>query len=690
MVFHYTVSPPSKGIWSNWKVKELSLPEDYSYRQPLRGVRLLETESHRQNLVVVLHGLDFHRPLPGQRVDCDRLNSFIKMLLLPTIETSNDPLANVLLIDYHNDLFVRGKTAEKLAAAVSAVIGDAHANAGSGIGYKTIILLGHSFGSLLARRVMVEAAESKEHWCKHATGLISLAGTNLGFKIDKVNSWKLRIFSAAAGITGLVAPWLVEALNSLGPGRLASYSWRNSPWVVDTRIKWLRLYEGEIKAANSIKIKTLSVIGTKDALVGQDDQEMVYQLGNYCCTRTIEGVRHEGFLDPAVNTESHAAQKTNKANLQSDMQFLLDPSAKKPDSWEEVTRVSRLHADAASDEEDRDRTVVFLIHGIRDNAEWQEDIDYNLRKIHNKQHMNSRLFKPKILISQIRYGYFSALQFLFPSERRRAIRSFSDEYLRTMARFPDLKQENIHVYAHSNGTFVFGEALRKYREIRVNRVLLGGSVLPPNFPWEEYVNSLPQDKYSKENNLPTGRQVMEIVNYAANKDWPTGLLCRGLGFIRLPLPKQPPLLGIGPGGTDGFKDLCNYKEQGKKGSVRGWNFFLDGDHGATLATGHQSPKGLATYLLGAKPGTSSKGYSFEDLNKSENPIHPLNRGITKSYPSPYHRIHGNLLAVAVLIVALYIFLLFLIGSPLIAPVGHYKILLNAIVVLLFMYILSRL
>lgn len=712
-------------IWTHWKSREIDIPKLGSNHQPLHRVRLLETRSdmYSNNLVVVLHGLDFNYPLPGEKVDCDHLNSFLEMLLISSEGNTTSGLADILLIDYHNHLFVHHKVAENLPQAVSKAVAQAYTPK-----YTNIVFIGHSFGSILARRVMVYAAEQTmasknkevDNWIKHATGLVSLAGTNLGFKIDKVNSWKLRILSSLAGITSLLFPGLVDALSSRGRlGRLGSYSWRNSSWVVDTRIKWLRLYEGTNKFkkgtdCDSSKIKNLSITGTMDALVGEDDQEMVYQLGELYCTRIINGIRHEGFLDPRIGKESDAVQaikinEDEKQKLKSDIQFILNLSIARPKEWEEVERVSSLHAATKQKDQGLEQTVVFLIHGIRDNAEWQENIDYNLRKIHldrfreeknankssNKETPASEA-KQNILISQIRYGYFSALQFLFPSQRRRAIRSFSDEYFRIIARFPDLKQENIHVYAHSNGTFVLGEALRKFSEIKVNRVLLGGSVLPPNFPWRNLVNDFPRDDKSKECNKPTGRQVMEIVNYAANHDAPTGLLCRGLGFLRLPFPGQPPWLGIGPGGTDGFKDLQNYNTPGRAGTVRGWNFFLDGDHGATLATGYDSPKGIATYLLGAKPAAPdplNKFYTFDDLNKTKNPDHPLkaggDRGSTRSYPSLYRNTLGNVIAGVVLAVALGLILL-LVLFPAISPgAGPFGIIIN-LLLLFFIYFLSRL
>jgi len=274
-------------------------------------------------------------------------------------------------------------------------------------------------------------------------------------------------------------------------------------------------------------------------------------------------------------------------------------------------------------------------------------------------------------VIHVKYGYFNALQFIFPSERARAIRSFSDDFYQLMARFPDLKQENIHVYAHSNGTFVFGEALRRYSEIRVNRVLIAGSVLPCSFDWKQLI------KHSSSRDHNNKAQIWQILNYAANKDWPTGLLCRGLGFIPgwrtgqkgLFSGKPAPLLGVGPGGTDGFKDFKNFPNSDKPTELLGWNFYLEGDHGASLRPGYDSASRIARYLIGFKPASDIRidhrntAYTSQDLN---NNIHPLSlnqdqvnqeghKNVNKNkaigqvpYPSLFRGLHGHLLAAALL------------------------------------------
>jgi pimeloyl-ACP methyl ester carboxylesterase len=667
--------------WYGWQEPEqLPPPKGYGDADglgghPIRKLRLLKSASEgpTKKLVVVLHGLEF--PF-DQKVNSECYQNLLRLLLRGEDKKG---LADLLLIDYPNDLTVKKSVADALAPAIGAAIEQVHRD------YETITLLGHSFGSLLARRALVDAAENNEEWCRKTLGMIVLAGTNLGFKYQKTSLLRVKALNCIATVSDKLAPWLADAIvYFLNWGRLLSYGWRNSEWVTDTRIKWFRLYEGNktfLKTKQQSEtesphqpqsvscFKTVYISATEDEFVGSDDLQMVYQLGDFYCEYKIEGARHADFLDKNGKSDTLVAKLLSKKEntdslnkVKGDIRCVLEGS--QPDgnsSFDRVKRVSELHRHDEVDQGSK-RTVVFLIHGIRDNAEWQEDIDYNLRDLHKAIPL---LPKDAVIhISQVRYGYFNALQFLFPSERKRAVRAFSDEYLRVLARFSDLPQENIHVYAHSNGTFVFGQALKKYSEIKVGRVLLGGSVLPPSFPWRKFVNCR-QSSCSTSNNNICNRQVMQLLNYAANADWPTGFLCRGLSYLP---GLDGPLLGVGPGGTDGFKDLRNFSHSGAKGMIGGWNFFLEGGHGATLQPEAGAPQKIAEYLLGYRKDGGLPAYSPEELDAGldpfqQDPQKPSETpSKTSSYRSPFRGLIGNTLS-AVALVAFFEILLFLLGLP---------------------------
>lgn len=660
----------SNQCWTGWKepinLPLPSLPAHHTLH-PLRKLTWLRSEKSDGNLVVFLPGLHFW----GRGVRGSSYRRFLHAALGSAALGSKDNgkgfSPDLLLIDYDNSLWVHKKKARWLPNAISDAIAyastyimntNAHcpsdadqATQGSNEKKKApkILLMGHSFGSLLARRAWVTAAETASHgvraaannqgtpddsaindnhsveatnegrnWWMNTKGIACLAGSNQGFEIDNPSSPGLTLLGWMLSLTEKLIPQLIDIANYLNFSVLAIYGRRSHPWIYATRVKWLRLFEGEDTIpvpGNQKKLEsfTLYINGGKDQLVGADDLEMAYQLGSCYKIIRLDGLVHESFLDePGGGTPSAADFLDRNADKLSEIRSALDTILKKspkeaieidnrkaanqpsnseenagdcnaslPKSdWIKITRVSSFHQKGKYEHPQKgkyEQRVIFLIHGIRDYGDWQENIEYQIRRLVDLQQnqeghkeCSSSQTDPKVI--PIRYGYFNALQFLLPSERRRVVRSFSDEYYRVMTRYPDLKQANTHVYAHSNGTFVFAEALQRYEDIKVNRVLLGGSVLPTQFNWSRLLNKT--------------QQVKQVINYAANADMPTGLLCRGLSFPWI----SKPWLGIGPAGTDGFRELMNQESHSA-------NYFLEGDHGATLQPGNHNPFRIACYLL---------------------------------------------------------------------------------------------
>src|SRR5262249_39237351 len=142
--------------------------------------------------------------------------------------------------------------------------------------------------------------------------------------------------------------------------------------------------------------------------------------------------------------------------------------------------------------------LVFLVHGIRTFADWQENLSYEISQV-----------DPGARIVSVRYGYFSLLQFLLSSQRRRCVASCADVYIQECAK--TVIHDKIIVAAHSNGTYAFAHAMREFPDMIVHRAYLAGSVLPRRFRWNDLEGRLG-----------------EIRNDLANWDWPVGCLCNGL------------------------------------------------------------------------------------------------------------------------------------------------------------------
>lgn len=114
--------------------------------------------------------------------------------------------------------------------------------------------------------------------------------------------------------------------------------------------------------------------------------------------------------------------------------------------------------------------VVLLLHGIRDLGGWQERVGRQIERS-----------LPGTKCVAVRYGWFSPLAFLAPMSRSHsAVEKLKAAYDRALA---DERRARISIIAHSFGTHVLGECLRKYDIVRPHRLILCGGVLSRQFEW---------------------------------------------------------------------------------------------------------------------------------------------------------------------------------------------------------------
>jgi pimeloyl-ACP methyl ester carboxylesterase len=81
------------------------------------------------------------------------------------------------------------------------------------------------------------------------------------------------------------------------------------------------------------------------------------------------------------------------------------------------------------------------------------------------------------------FGNFWLIRFLLPWQREAKIRWFRSNYNDLMAdRYAGLGDGNYpSVVAHDFGTYILGYALLRYRNIKLDRIILCGSILPRSF-----------------------------------------------------------------------------------------------------------------------------------------------------------------------------------------------------------------
>jgi O-acetyl-ADP-ribose deacetylase (regulator of RNase III) len=150
----------------------------------------------------------------------------------------------------------------------------------------------------------------------------------------------------------------------------------------------------------------------------------------------------------------------------------------------------------------RDHAVV-MIHGIRTDGSWVDTIE---RVLKEGDHQLYPVVEG--------YGYFDLIRFLLPSRRirNRVVTKIKARIDNLRTNQPDITK--VSVIAHSFGTFLIGEMLRTDKDFRLHRLLLCGSILPADYPWDECIGQL--DPF-KDPDHPTRR----VVNDCGWRDfWP--------------------------------------------------------------------------------------------------------------------------------------------------------------------------
>lgn len=443
------------------------------------------------------------------------------------------------------------------------------------------------------------------------TGMFAISAARL-FAVHRRD----RVFlpSAVVGL-GVSAPWLAAHPQWAYPAFLLTliplflYPMRSrlllehvlygAPWITGVRLRWMEAFAQ--KGPNSVGLKPPPIVhlfGEEDRLVGDDDHVELHQ-----SERTVEialrGVTHNDFLISGRELEATAKREGQPKNRRERMQPNVLEAVRwaVTESHEEIRRrmdrregptikafgrettipgfrlveplaeSKKVRVFAEARDSSADEHLVFLVHGIRDFAEWQDSLAAKFEDVAQAKSLKL------IDVVQVRYGYFSALQFLLSGERERATRAFVDLYTQTKARHPHAV---CHAAAHSNGTYVVANALKDHGYIKLNQVYLCGSVLSPKFEWPGLVG---------------GR----VRSDRAMQDWPVGVLCRLSSWVG-----RIPLVGVhykllGTGGIDGFRKL--HDAEGNQ--VVFENAYLPGGHGEALRPKYHDE--IANFVLTGEP-----------------------------------------------------------------------------------------
>ena len=100
--------------------------------------------------------------------------------------------------------------------------------------------------------------------------------------------------------------------------------------------------------------------------------------------------------------------------------------------------------------------LVVIIHGIHTRARWQGQI-------------RDTLEERGLIVELTNYGKLNFLQFLLPFFRRRAIASVKTQIKNAIAKHPKAR---LSIIAHSFGTYVISEIVKKDFTMRIRKLVL--------------------------------------------------------------------------------------------------------------------------------------------------------------------------------------------------------------------------
>jgi len=471
--------------------------------------------------------------------------------------------------------------------------------------YDKIILIGHSFGAVIARKVAIiahgERAEAifeprlagfrqGREWAGLIERIVMLGGMSRGWSPAAARDW-----TTATWWT--IGSWIAEfmALVTFGWGRpTIAYIRQGAPFIVQTRLQWLALTRSSPDAKLPFVVQLL---GAADDLVAPDDSV------DFSCD--LSGVASEGFALVELPFTTHNDAYVMSRPTEDERKIIKDaihagnlsdvcmhsslpevtrrhflifkrrerPSLVKQAKWILFERVVRdkprslsdikinwqLMTDIPEHFPDKKATnVVFVIHGIRDRGFWTQKIARVIKHVVEKENVS----RPADLRLHFRsftgsYGYFAMVPFVLPWIRRWKAEWLMDRYVEARAHYPNA---GVSFVGHSNGTYLLSRALKDYPAAQFDRVVLAGSVVRRDFDWISRLNR--QQGREKP-------QVGEVLNYVATHDWVVALLSKAFQPARF--------FDLGSAGHDGFNQFRTDKPRGLHESR-----FVKGSHSAAL------------------------------------------------------------------------------------------------------------
>jgi pimeloyl-ACP methyl ester carboxylesterase len=431
--------------------------------------------------------------------------------------------------------------------------------------YEEIILIGHSLGALLVRKLYVYACgadreylfepkvkKKRREWVDRVKRIILLAGMNRGWEISHHMPPK-RVIVWTVGVA--IGNFLFLLLRKRP---LIFHIRRGSPFLTNLRIQWLAM-----KQAGVDKAIVIQLLGSVDDMVSPDDN--------------IDLVCGEDFYYIDVPDSGHESilnidcREKYKDSIEGQRNIFFQTALTESEAELKEYSISPQDLHDLPSRRLNIQNVVFVIHGIRDRGYWTKKIARQVQQLGRKDNIT-------IESETSTYGYFPLLSFLLPWKRREKVEWFMDQYAQALAIYPNAEFSFV---GHSHGTYLLAKALQEYPACRFKNVVFAGSVVHTKFDWSKYIKT---------------NQVKAVLNYVATKDSVVAIFPKAFQILNLQ--------DLGSAGHDGFEDssfsnVTKLEDITSNQEKKLFNVtFVDGDHGAALNQFNWNS--IATFIVESK------------------------------------------------------------------------------------------
>lgn len=572
---------------------------------------------HAKRLVVILHSISSPH---------DRLADVKAAARDAYGEDGVDIYAPILPYSQRFDRTGAGATVVNLVADLDAVWDNK-----DGKKYEKVVLIGHSLGGILLRRVFLAGSlnppdysvgdfhkrddlwgpiaekRNKElpcEWAKRVERIVLLATWDKGWSLSDRIGW---LYSSGLNVLGLIGR-LLELLEGINikidaPGRTMLDVRKGAPFIVQTRLLWMayrrwhnerlrKLYNeagpltrlAEPDPALTANPLVVQIIGAQDNFVSPQDQvdmdveAMAWKEGdgadqNKCYFLfQMRATDHAGVVDFSNRIGRTRGLRKEPIEEQPEVlahrrQVLSDALTMRRSELSQRSLDPTLLFDQLSKFDLKTTDVVLVMHGIRDDGYWTHRIVEAIKNADEDRRKGASGTSAPIESCAPTYGYFPMGAFIMPWIRRQKVEWFMDLYVQLRARFP---RATVHYVGHSNGTYLAANALARYPAARFGRIYFAGSVVNPTFDWARMV---------------TEERVKQFHSARGGTDWVVAWLPKSLEFFT----------DLGGGGFDTFESAALGHPKITQSAT-----FARGGHGGAIEEPHWPQ--IAKFIIeGAQP-----------------------------------------------------------------------------------------